>query len=116
MKRCAIKFCGMKSKGALAYAIDLGVDYVGFVVDYPKSPRSNTLKEFLAKAKWLRENKNGKYKIVAVTVDMSLKNIQAIIDSGLADVIQLHGNESAGMIKRIKGIEVWKAWSRKSKG
>jgi phosphoribosylanthranilate isomerase len=115
MKRCAIKFCGLKSKDALSYAVDLGVDYLGFVVDYPKSPRSNTLKEFLSKAKWLRENKKGKYKIVAVTVDMSLKNMQSIIDSGLADVIQLHGNENADTIKKIKGVEVWKAWNNKSK-
>ncbi len=106
----------MRSKEALSYAVDLGVDYLGFVVDYPKSPRSNTIKEFLSKAKWLRENKKGKYKIVAVTVDMSLKNIQSIIDSGLADVIQLHGNEQRELIKKIKGIEVWKAWNNKSKG
>lgn len=110
-----IKFCGMKTKEAAEYAIGLGVDYLGFVVDYLKSPRSISLDEFIKIGKWLKDKK-GKTKIVAVTVDMPLKHIQTITDSGVADVIQLHGNEKTELVKKIKGIEIWKAWSEKSKG
>jgi len=115
-KRVKIKFCGMRTKEALEYAIELGVNYLGFVIDFPKSPRSIPLPEFLKTSEWLKKNKKGKYKIVAVTVDMPIKNIQIIIDSGYVDVIQLHGNENIGLIKKIKGIEVWKAWDSKSQG
>jgi len=93
----------MMTKDSLIYAIDLGVAYLGFVIDYPKSPRSISLKQFLKTAEWLKKNKKGKYKIVAV-------------NSGFADVIQLHGNEKIDVIKKMKGIEIWKAWSNRSKG
>ncbi len=106
----------MRTKEALEYAIDLGVDYLGFVIDFPKSPRSVSLGEFNKTTNWLKKNKKGKYKIVAVTVDMALKNIQSIIDKGFADVIQLHGDEKIESIKKIKGIEIWKAWDKNSKG
>jgi phosphoribosylanthranilate isomerase len=116
MKRVKMKFCGMKTKDSLVYAIDLGVDYLGFVVDYTKSPRSVSIGQFLKTAEWLKSNKKGKYKIVAVIVDMPVKKIQQIIDSDFVDVIQLHGNEKVEVIKKIKGIEIWKAWNNKSKG
>jgi phosphoribosylanthranilate isomerase len=115
-KKVKIKFCGMRTKEILEYAIELGVDYLGFVIDFPKSPRSIPSPEFLKTAEWLKKNKKGKYKIVAVTVDMPIKNIQTIIDSGYVDVIQLHGDENIGLIKKIKGIELWKAWNNKNKG
>lgn len=116
MKKVKIKFCGMKSKPDLVFAIDLGINYLGFVVDYPKSPRSLALGEFLNLAEWLKKNKKGNYKIVAVTVDMPIKNLQKIIDSGFVEVIQLHGNETIEYIKKIKGIKLWKVWNNKSKG
>ena len=115
-RKFKIKFCGIRTKTALEYAIELGVDYLGFVIDFPKSPRSISLSEFNKTAEGLRKNKKKKYKIVAVTVAMPLKNIQLIIDKGLADVIQLHGNEKTELIKKIKGIEIWKAWNKNSKG
>jgi len=106
----------MRTKESLAYAIDLGVDYVGFIVDYPKSKRSIPLSKFLQTVEWLKKNKKGTYKIVAVTVDMPLQNIQLIAGSNYVDVVQLHGNETAGFASKIKGVEVWKAWNNKSKG
>lgn len=116
MKRAKIKFCGMRSKESLAYVISLGVDYLGFVVDYEKSPRNLTLDKFIELAKWLKENKKRNYKIVAVTVDMPLSKIDKLIDSRVVDVIQLHGNEGIDVINKIKGIEIWKAWNKKSTG
>jgi len=106
----------MKTMDSIIYAIDLGVDYLGFVVDYSKSPRSISLKQFLKTAEWLKKNKEGKYKIVAVTVDMPVASIQEIINTGFVDVLQLHGNEKIDVVKKIKGIEIWKAWSDRSKG
>ncbi len=116
MRRVKIKFCGMRTKKSISYAIDLGVDYLGFVVDYNKSPRSVSLVKFLKIATWLKKNKKGKYKIVAVTVDMPIDNIDEIVKSKVVDVLQLHGNENDEVIKQISGIEIWKAWNNKSKG
>ena len=35
-----IKICGLKDYDAIKMSIDLGAKYLGFVCDYPKSPRS----------------------------------------------------------------------------
>jgi phosphoribosylanthranilate isomerase len=116
MKRAKIKYCGMQTKDSLVYAINLGVDYLGFIVDFPKSKRSISVNRFLQIAEWLKKNKKGKYKIVAVTVDMPIKTIQLIAGNKFVDVIQLHGNETAKLAIKIKGVEVWKAWNNKSTG
>lgn len=106
----------MKAKNDIAYAIELGVDYLGFVVDFPKSPRSITLKQFLQTAEWVKKTKRSKCRVVAVTVNMPLTDIFKITKSGFVDVIQLHGDEQLELVKKIKGIEVWKAWNNKGKG
>lgn len=104
----------MRDNPTLAYAVDLKVNYIGFVVDFPKSPRSISIAEFHRKVKWLRSTNDGNYKVVAVTVDMPLENLEFIIDNGMADVIQLHGNEHISVC-RLTGqqIETWKAINSK---
>jgi len=109
-----VKFCGMRDNNALACAVDLGVRYIGFVIDFPRSPRSISIGEFHRKVKWLRNNRNGNYKVVAVTVDMPLDNLEFIIGSGMADVIQLHGNEHISVCRLVsKQVETWKALNTK---
>jgi phosphoribosylanthranilate isomerase len=105
----------MRDNPTIAFAVDLGADYIGFVTDFPKSPRSISREELLKKAKWMRNNHDGNYKIVAVTVDMPLGNIEYIIDSGLVDTIQLHGNEHISICRLVReGIETWKAIDTKN--
>jgi phosphoribosylanthranilate isomerase len=109
-KRCRVKFCGMRDNPTIAFGVDIGADYLGFVIDFPKSPRSISIEEFKRKSKWLRNNHDGNYKIVAVTVDMPLNNLEFIIESGMADVIQLHGNEHISICRLVsEQIETWKA-------
>jgi phosphoribosylanthranilate isomerase len=111
-----VKFCGMKDNNTLQYAVELGVNYLGFIIDFPKSPRSMSIDEFHKKIKWLRRNHDGNYKVVAVTVDMVLNNLEYLIEEGMADVIQLHGNEHFSICRQVKmQIETWKAINQKSK-
>ena len=113
-KKCKIKFCGMRDNPTVAYAVDLKVNYIGFVVDFSKSPRSVSIAEFHRKVKWLRSNHDGNYKVVAVTVDMPLDNLEFMIDTGMADVIQLHGNEHISVCRLVgQQIETWKAVNAK---
>ncbi len=114
-KRALIKFCGMRDNGTIARAVDLGVNYLGFVVDYPKSPRSISADDFFNKIKWLRKNHDGNYKVVAVTVDLPIHRLEAIINSGAADVVQLHGNEHISICRLVREeIETWKALNANS--
>lgn len=107
----------MKDNNPLIFAVDLGVNYLGFIIDFPKSPRSISIDEFHKKIKWLRKNHDRNYKVVAVTVDMPLHKLDMIIEEGMADVIQLHGNEHFSICRQVKSqMETWKAISQKNKG
>lgn len=92
-----IKICGLKDHDAIHAAIDCGTNFLGFVCDYPKSPRNLSpfqLKEIISKIKKSNSSK------VAVTVDPNDNLIDAIKDS--VDYIQLHGSESNNRVLEIK--------------
>ncbi len=115
MKKLKVKFCGMKDEDTIEYALELGADYLGFIVDYPQSPRNNSFNEFCKKAERLRKTNSGKYKIVAVCVDMPTSNIENLIKDDLAQIIQLHGKENISVCRRVKKrTETWKAVSGKN--
>ena len=92
-----IKICGLKDYDAIQTAVDTGAKYLGFVCDYPKSPRS------LSPYKLAEITKNisnlDAYK-VAVVVDPDDTLIHIIKDS--VDFLQLHGSETNERILDIK--------------
>ena len=92
-----IKICGLKDYDAIQTAVDTGAKYLGFVCDYPKSPRS------LSPYKLAEITKNisnlNAYK-VAVVVDPDDTLIHIIKDS--VDFLQLHGSETNERILDIK--------------
>jgi len=92
-----IKICGLKDYDAIQTAVDTGAKYLGFVCDYPKSPRS------LSPYKLAEITKNisnlDAYK-VAVVVDPDDTLIHIIKDS--VDFLQLHGSETNERVLDIK--------------
>ena len=92
-----IKICGLKDYDAIQTAVDTGAQYLGFVCDYPKSPRS------LSPYKLAEITKNisnlNAYK-VAVVVDPDDTLIHIIKDS--VDFLQLHGSETNERVLDIK--------------
>ena len=92
-----IKICGLKDYDAIQAAVDTGAKYLGFVCDYPKSPRS------LSPYKLAEITKNisnlDAYK-VAVVVDPDDTLIHIIKDS--VDFLQLHGSETNERVLDIK--------------
>ena len=92
-----IKICGLKDYDAIQTAVDTGAKYLGFVCNYPKSPRS------LSPYKLTEITKNisnlDAYK-VAVVVDPDDTLIHIIRDS--VDFLQLHGSETNERVLDIK--------------
>ena len=92
-----VKICGLKDYDAIQTALDTGAKYLGFVCDYPKSPRS------LSPYKLAEITKNisnlNAYK-VAVVVDPDDTLIHIIKDS--VDFLQLHGSETNERVLDIK--------------
>ncbi|MEZ0337885.1 MAG: phosphoribosylanthranilate isomerase [Aquificaceae bacterium] len=92
-----IKFCGLKRREDIEKALELSVDYMGFVL-YEKSPRYvsfEELKELLPYARSV-------YK-VAVMVNPAEEQVEKALEIGF-DLLQLHGEESFEFAKMV-GIE-----------
>lgn len=101
-----VKICGLRSEEALDAALGAGADYVGLVF-FPPSPRYVAP----AAAAPLADRARGRARIVALTVDATDAEIEAIVAAVRPDVLQLHGRESAARVAslRHRAGAVWKA-------
>lgn len=108
MDRPKIKFCGFTNLSEAMIAIELGVDYIGFIIEVEESKRSIDLNTFFAYEKFISEVA-GDVKIVAVLVDPLKEMVDSILRNTDTAVIQFHGNESPLFCELYKDkIETWK--------
>ncbi len=109
-----IKFCGITNLKDAKNAIALGVDYLGFIIDFPKSPRSLAMDKFIKLAKQIRKSKPPEkkfLKIVAVTVNMPEDKLNELLNTNLIDILQFHGNETPEFCGRFKNrAKVWRSF------
>lgn len=102
---CKLKFCGLRREEDIEYANETSPDYIGFVFAKSKRQISNDTAKIL--------KKRLKYGIISVGVfvDSPLEEIVEYNDA--ADVFQLHGNENAQYISKLRTLlphkEIWKA-------
>jgi len=103
---CLIKLCGMNQPWAVEAANELTPDFIGIVVDYPKSPRS------VPPARAAQLARLSRVPVVVVIVEPNLAAVSAIVESVRPNAIQLSGNESPDFVAElgrvIAGIEIWK--------
>ena len=92
-----IKICGLRDKDAINTAINFGAKYLGFVCNYPKSPRNISPYQLIEITNNLPDS--AAYK-VAVLVDPDDGLIDIIKNS--VDFLQLHGSETNERILDIK--------------
>lgn len=95
-----IKLCGMFRTQDIDYVNELLPDYVGFVLNFPKSHRSIDG----SKAKQLKEKLSTKIKAVGVFVEEKAEICAELANSGVIDMIQLHGSENAEYIQNLKKL------------
>jgi phosphoribosylanthranilate isomerase len=81
-----LKICGLKTLDDVQYVNEACVDYAGFV--FAPSPQQITAE----RAKELRAMLNPEIKSVGVFVDESFEFIKALVDDGVIDVVQFHGD------------------------
>src|SRR6056300_31939 len=94
--KTTIKVCGMKDPKLIDTAIENGANYIGFIVNYPKSPRSISVNELQNLTKQIPDH----IKKVAVMVNPKIEEVKQIEND--CDFIQLHGDETNDEIKQIK--------------
>ncbi|MFN3505500.1 MAG: phosphoribosylanthranilate isomerase [Caldimicrobium sp.] len=97
-----VKICGITTPEDILMIETYPVDYLGFIM-YPGSPRyvGDSLKYLLTFPK--------KAKKVAVFVNPSYEELKEALDLG-ADLIQLHGEESPELAKKIGAEKIIKAF------
>ncbi len=93
-----IKLCGMMKPCDIEYANRVKPDLVGFIF-------ANTRRKIsAAQAKQFREALDAEIPAVGVFVNEDIPVIASLVQDGCIDMIQLHGEEDADYIRRLREI------------
>lgn len=92
-----IKFCGLKRKADIEAANALKPDFVGFV--FAKDSRRYISPENAAE---LKSRLSYEISAVGVFVNERPESIASLLDNGVIDMAQLHGDEDETYINRLK--------------
>lgn len=95
-----IKLCGMFRDCDIDYANESRPDYIGFILGFPKSHRNIDMET----ARRLRSRLSPEIKAVGVFVDSPETTCAEYANCGIINVIQLHGGEDAGFIRRLREL------------
>ncbi|MCP3967917.1 MAG: phosphoribosylanthranilate isomerase [Lentisphaerae bacterium] len=101
-----LKICGITRREDVAFAVEAGADFLGFIFHEP-SPRHTNVKNVKLITRGLPE----KIKKVGIFVNQSLTEIQQIACMCDLDIIQLHGPYTAEDAIAIGQEKVWKAFN-----
>jgi phosphoribosylanthranilate isomerase len=88
MPKTLVKFCGLTHPDDVRLAVDLGVDFIGFVF-YEKSPRAVTVDQALS----LRRLLPSTVRSVGLFVDHPIEEIVKIQSEIGLDILQFHGDQ-----------------------
>lgn len=107
MSQISVKICGLRTAADMAAVASSGAAYAGFVF-FAKSPRNLTLQQAAALALLAPV---GLAK-VALVVDATDADLDALIAAVPLDMLQLHGHESPDRVAQVRarfGLPVMKA-------
>ena len=100
-----IKLCGLTRPEDIAAANALKPEYVGFVFA-PKSRRA----VFREKAAGLRAQLSPEIQTVGVFVNEAPETVARLLNEDLLDIAQLHGQEDAAYIARLRSLTSKPLW------
>lgn len=108
-----VKICGLSRPADIEAVNQFQPDYAGFIINFPKSHRNCTPEQVQA----LHAQLSDSIPAVGVTVNQPLETVAALLEQGVIDIAQLHGQEDEAYIcelKRRTGKPVWKAFRIRS--
>ena len=108
-----IKICGLFRECDIDYVNEAKPDYIGFILNFPKSRRNISYET----ASGLKQKLAPGILAVGVFVDQPAEAVCAAAQQIGLDVLQLHGHEDDGYIAAVKeraGLPVWKAFKVKT--
>lgn len=99
MSAVKVKLCGLRRPEEIAFANEAGPDCVGFVFT-PKSRRAVTAET----AKSLRGKLNSGIIPVGVFVNQSVELVSRLLNEGIIDWAQLHGQEDEAYLTALRRL------------
>lgn len=93
-----VKLCGLSRPEDVAAANDVHPDYVGFVVDFPRSHRSVASCDLPVLSAGVEKG----IRRVGVFVDEPIEVVARLYSQGAIDVAQLHGREDEKYIEALR--------------
>lgn len=108
-----VKIYGLSRPADIEAVNQYQPDYAGFIINFPKSHRNCTPEQVQA----LHAQLSDSIPAVGVTVNQPLETVAALLEQGVIDIAQLHGQEDEAYIcelKRRTGKPVWKAFRIRS--
>ena len=93
-----IKICGLRRREDILAVNESGPDYCGFIIEFPKSFRSVTAE----KVRELVKELSSEIQPVGVFVNEDADKVVSLLESGVIDLAQLHGNEDASYLKKLR--------------
>jgi len=94
-----VKICGITNLEDARVAIDAGTDMLGFIF-YPSSPRYIAPERAREIVDAIRHSQYA-IRFVGVFVNESAEHVRAVIEQTQIDLAQLHGHESAEMVREF---------------
>lgn len=95
-----IKICGLRRMEDIEYVNIALPDYIGFIIDFPKSHRNVSSKNVMQ----LKSELDKGIEAVGVFVNSPIDTIKQLCDEGAIDMIQLHGIEDNDFINKLKAV------------
>ncbi len=94
-----MKFCGLRTLDDIFFANEILPEYIGFIFA-PKSKRYVTPMQ----AEKLRAELDKKICAVGVFVNEKFSTVAELLNAGIIDAVQLHGDEDDDYIKNLRGL------------
>lgn len=109
-----IKICGLTREIDAEYINEAKPDFAGFVIGVEWSSRNINITQ----AEILRKRIDNSIPAVGVFIDYPAKKVAQLANTGIIDIVQLHGSESDDYILKLRSLspntEIWKAFVIKS--
>lgn len=95
-----IKICGLSREEDITAVNEAKPDYCGFIINFPKSHRNVTVE----RVRQLRTGLRPEIIPVGVIVDQPVEKAAMLLNEGVVDVLQLHGQEDETYIRRLRKL------------
>lgn len=109
-----IKICGLTREIDAEYINEAKPDFAGFVIGVEWSSRNINITQ----AEILRKRIDNSIPTVGVFIDYPVEKAAQLANTGIIDIVQLHGSENEDYILKLRSLspntEIWKAFVVKS--